>query len=158
IARRVSGAWTAPVEVATGAQADGVRYPCWNPVLVDAPGAGLLLFYKVGPSPQTWWGMVRTSRDGGRTWSDATRLPAGILGPIKNKPVRLADGTLLAGSSTESADRPSVWRVHFERSRDNGVTWTTSAPSGGTSIDAIQPSILVHADGRLQAVGRTRSQ
>src|SRR5262249_743421 len=134
---------------------------CWNPVLFDVPGKSLTLFYKVGPSPQTWWGMARTSGDGGRTWSDARRLPDGILGPVKNKPVLLPDGTLLAGSSTESTDRPSVWRVHFERSADGGVTWTSVSPpaaSGGNAIDAIQPSILVHPGGRLQAVGRTRAQ
>ncbi len=153
--------WTRPMEVATGVQSDGTRYPCWNPVLFDVPGRSLMLFYKVGPSPQRWWGMVRTSRDGGRTWSDARRLPDGILGPIKNKPVLLADGTLLAGSSTESTDRPSVWRVHFERSTDAGLTWTSVSPpasADGTAIDAIQPSILVHPRGLLQAVGRTRLQ
>jgi predicted neuraminidase len=151
--------WTAPIEVATGAQPDGARLPCWNPVLIDVPGA-LMLFYKVGPSPQTWWGMVRTSRDSGRTWSEARRLPEGILGPIKNKPVRLSDGALIAGSSTESTDRPSKWRIHFERTTDGGLTWTTSFPAAadGGAIDAIQPSILVHQGGMLQAIGRTRSQ
>ena len=160
LSRRERGTWTAPLEVATGVQPDGARYPCWNPVLVDLPGAGLLLFYKVGPSPQTWWGMVRSSRDSGRTWSEARRLPDGILGPIKNKPVQLADGALLAGSSTESTDRPSQWRVHFERTTDGGLTWTTSvpAPGAGRAIDAIQPSILVHRAGTLQAVGRTRAE
>jgi predicted neuraminidase len=130
LSRRERGVWTPPIEIATGVQPDGTRHPCWNPVLVDAPGGVLTLFYKVGPSPQAWWGMVRTSRDSGRTWSEARRLPDGMLGPIKNKPVRLSDGTLVAGSSTESTDRPSTWRVHFERT----------------------------ADGRLQAVGRTRAQ
>ncbi len=160
LSRHEGGKWTAPLEVATGAQPDGTRLPCWNPVLVDLPGGALTLFYKVGPSPQTWWGMVRTSRDGGRTWSDARRLPDGILGPIKNKPLRLADGALLVGSSTESTDRPSKWRVHFERTTDGGLTWTSSAPAAGDgpAIEAIQPSILVHADGTLQAVGRTRAQ
>src|SRR5688500_20083734 len=39
LALHVSGAWTAPVEVATGVQADGTRHPCWNPVLFEtAPG------------------------------------------------------------------------------------------------------------------------
>jgi len=160
LSRHQRGTWTAPIEIATGTQPDGARLPCWNPVLVDVPGASLMLFYKVGPSPQTWWGMVRTSRDSGRTWSDARRLPEGILGPIKNKPVRLSDGALVAGSSTESTDRPSRWRVHFERTTDGGLTWTTSFPGAGEgpAIDAIQPSILVHTDGTLQAVGRTRSQ
>jgi len=152
--------WTAPIEVATGVQPDGTRHPCWNPVLFQMPDASLALFYKVGPSPQTWWGMMRTSRDDGHTWSEAVRLPDAILGPIKNKPVRFADGVILAPSSTESPDRPSRWRVHFERSVDGGRTWTTSSAGGladSHDIDAIQPSILIHPGGRLEAVGRTRS-
>jgi predicted neuraminidase len=160
VSRRANGAWTPPTEVATGVQPDGKRHPCWNPVLFYAPDKTLTLFYKVGPTPRTWWGMVRTSRDNGRTWTEGRRLPDGILGPIKNKPVRLADGTLLSGSSTETDERPSTWRVHFERSTDGGATWTAVVPpasADGTPIHAIQPSILVHPDGKLQAVGRTRS-
>jgi len=161
LSRQERGQWTAPVEIATGVQPDGRRHPCWNPVLFAGADGTLTLFYKVGPSPQTWWGMIRTSQDAGKTWSDARRLPDGILGPIKNKPVRLADGSVIAGSSTESTDRPSVWRVHFERTTDGGLTWTSAFPpaaTDGPSIDAIQPSILVHRGGVLQAVGRTRSQ
>jgi predicted neuraminidase len=160
LSRHLKGAWTPPIEVATGVQADGTRHPCWNPVLFYARDKTLMLFYKVGPTPPTWWGMLRTSRDNGQTWSAARRLPDGILGPIKNKPVQLADGTLLAGASTESNDKPSAWRVHFERSTDGGTTWTVVTPPGsaeGAAIDAIQPSILLHPGGRLQAVGRTRS-
>jgi predicted neuraminidase len=161
LSRRVNGKWTAPVEVATGVQPDGTRYPCWNPVLFEMPDGNLWLFYKVGPSPQAWWGMFRTSRDGGATWGDARRLPDGILGPIKNKPVRLADGSIVSPSSTESTDSPSTWRVHFERSADGGRTWTAVRPApttGRDRIDAIQPAILIHPGGKLQAVGRTRSQ
>jgi len=161
LSRHLTGKWTRPIEVATGRQPDGGRYPCWNPVLFEAPDKVLMLFYKVGPSPEGWWGMVRTSRDSGRTWTDARRLPDGILGPIKNKPVQLSDGTLVAPSSTESSERPSTWRVHFERTTDAGLTWTAAFPSAsadGSAIDAIQPSILVHPGGRLQALGRTRSQ
>ena len=160
MSRRVSGKWTAPIEVATGVQPDGTRLPTWNPVLFEVRIGTLALFYKVGPNPREWWGMVRTSVDGGRTWSDARRLPDGILGPIKNKPVRLADGTIISPSSTETPELPSTWRVHFERSRDAGTTWSVSRPeasAGGAPIDAIQPSILIHPGGRLQAVGRTRS-
>jgi predicted neuraminidase len=112
-----------------------------------------MLFYKVGPTPQSWWGMVKTSSDGGRTWSEPRRLPDGILGPIKNKPVQLASGDILAPSSTEHEG----WRVHFERSTDGGRTWTATPPlNDPAQIRAIQPSILLHKDGRLQALGRTR--
>lgn len=160
LARKSGGKWSAPVEVATGVQPDGKRFPCWNPVLFETAPGTLTLFYKVGPNPRNWWGMTRTSGDAGRTWSEGHRLPDGILGPIKNKPVRLEDGTILSPTSTESNDRPSKWRVHFERSADKGKTWTVVRPpdGDGPAIDAIQPSILFHTGGRLQAVGRTRSQ
>jgi predicted neuraminidase len=119
-----------------------------------------MLFYKVGPSPQTWWGELRTSADGGRTWSAARRLPDGILGPIKNKPVQLADGTILSPTSNETDETPSQWTVHFERSVDGGRSWTATPPlNDGVTLAAIQPSILFHdriGGSRLQAVGRTR--
>lgn len=160
LSRRVDGKWTPPTEIATGVQPDGSRFPTWNPVLFELRQGELALFYKVGPNPRAWWGMVRRSSDEGRTWGPAQRLPDGILGPIKNKPVRLADGTIIAPSSMETPQTPSTWRIHFERSRDNGAMWSVSRPpenAAGTPIDAIQPSILVHGDGRLQALGRTRS-
>jgi predicted neuraminidase len=160
VSRRVNNKWTTPVEVATGVQPDGTRHPTWNPVLFELRPGELTLFYKVGPNPRAWWGMARTSTDNGRTWSDARRLPDGFLGPVKNKPVRLADGTIIAPSSTETPETPSTWRVHFERSRDGGATWDIVRPPSAADaapIEAIQPSVLIHADGRLQAMGRTRS-
>jgi hypothetical protein len=83
MSRRGTGGWTPPIEMATGTESDGTRHPCWNPVLFEMAGGALTLFYKVGPSPQRWWGMVKVSRDRGRTWSDARWLPDGILGPIR---------------------------------------------------------------------------
>ncbi|MGI9427559.1 MAG: sialidase family protein, partial [Bythopirellula sp.] len=146
--------WSEPVEVANGVVADGERYPTWNPVLFQPRSGSLMLFYKVGPTPRDWWGMVMTSQDGGQTWSEPQRLPDGILGPIKNKPVQLASGVLLAPSSSEH----DGWRVHIERSTEGGKTWQATPPlNDGQSISAIQPSILIHDDGQLQALGRTRS-
>lgn len=155
VSRQERGVWSPPVEVANGAGEPGGRLPTWNPVLFQPKSGPLLLFYKLGPSPDTWWGMVLESADEGRTWSAPRRLPEGILGPIKNKPIQLPDGTLLSGTSSEEAG----WRVHFERSTDLGRTWTRTGPvNDGRSIGAIQPSFLVHPGGRLQAVGRTRGQ
>jgi predicted neuraminidase len=156
ICRLVSGTWTAPVSVADGVQPDGSRQPTWNPVLFQPRGGPLMLFYKVGPSPSTWWGMVKTSDDDGRTWSHARRLPDGILGPIKNKPVQLSNGDILSPTSIESPQ--FGWRVCFERSADGGRTWTTSMfIEQATDVKAIQPSILIHSPTRLQAIGRTKS-
>jgi predicted neuraminidase len=165
VSRRESGGgldttgWTSSVEVANGLQPDGTRYPTWNPVLFQPRGGPLMLFYKVGPSPEEWWGMLRTSTDGGRSWSDARRLPDDILGPIKTKPVQLADGTIVAGSSTESHAEPSRWQVHFERSSDSGKTWSATPPINEvTTNGAIHHSILFRekiGGSKLLAVGRS---
>lgn len=112
-----------------------------------------MLFYKVGPDPQHWWGMRTTSQDDGAHWSMAQRLPAGILGPGKDKPGQLVDGSIVSPSSTEL----DQWRIHFERAADNANTWTSTAPiANPESIEAIQPSLLSWSDGDLQALGRTR--
>jgi predicted neuraminidase len=149
--------WSAPVELANGVQADGTRHPCWNPVLFQPKSGAVLLFYKVGPSPSTWWGELRTSTDGGKTWSAAQRLPDGILGPIKNKPVQLANGDILCPTSNETTEKPSKWQVKFERTSDLGKTWTkTEYLNDGLTISAIQPSVLFLGGDRLLALGRTR--
>jgi predicted neuraminidase len=166
LSRRVHGAWTAPVEVATGVVPGERRFPCWNPVLFQPGRAAkegspiqnkpLMLFYKVGPSPQSWWGMLATSQDGGAIWAPPQRLPKGILGPIKNKPVELAGGEILCPTSTESAEKPSRWRVCFERTADLGATWTkTEYLNDGVAVRAIQPSILKLGRQELLALGRT---
>jgi predicted neuraminidase len=153
VSRHVNGRWTPPVAAANGVQSPTNRYPTWNPVLFQPKQGPLILFYKVGPSPNRWWGMLVTSTDAGKSWSPPRRLPEGILGPIKNKPVQLANGDLLCPTSTEQAG----WRVHFERTSDLGNTWSATQPvNDGREIGAIQPSILFHPGGRLQALGRTR--
>ncbi len=152
--RKKDGIWSEPMEVANGVVSASERYPCWNPVLFRPKNGLLMLFYKVGPTPRDWWGMVQTSTDDGQTWSTARRLPDGMLGPIKNKPVQLANGDILSASSSEH----DGWRVHFERSTDGGLTWQSTGPiNDGQQISAIQPSILIHDDQHLQALGRTKT-
>lgn len=151
-----SDTWNEGVKVADGVMKDGPRLPTWNPVLYQIPGGDLMLFYKIGPKPSEWWGVIRTSSDGGKTWSEAQKMPDGFLGPIKNKPVLLSNGTLLCPSSIEG----DGWRLRMESTPDFGKTWVMgdTLPRGKQKINAIQPSILFHKDGSIQAIGRTRNR
>lgn len=150
--RRIDGKWTAPVLVADGIPEEGPRLPCWNPVLFQVPQGELLLFYKVGPSPGSWWGMVKRSRDGGASWSEAERLPDGYLGPVRNKPLWI-EGRMLCGSSTED----DLWRVHFERIDPEFKEWVfIGLRRQEGNFNVIQPSLLQHADGRIQALCRSK--
>ena len=154
ISRKIEGVWTNPVEVVNGVQNEKLRYPCWNPVLYQPAEGPLILFYKVGPNPKEWWGMYVTSSDAGKTWSEPVKLPAGILGPIKNQPIQLANGEILSPSSTESDTEG--WKVHLERSVDLGKTWSLSGPlNDGKEFGAIQPVILNYGNGKLQLLSRT---
>ncbi len=162
VSRMEDNEWTDPVEVANGKEDENTRYPCWNPVLFQPTSGPLMLFYKVGPSPMDWWGMVMTSSDGGKTWSSPEKLGEDptighLLGPIKNKPIELSDGTIICPSSTEEVADETFWKVHFEISRDQGNSWEVVGPiNDGVEFDAIQPSILVHGPQRLQVLCRTR--
>jgi predicted neuraminidase len=170
--------WSEPRNVADGVQPDGSRLPTWNPVLFRPKDGPLQLFYKVGPSPREWWGMLKISHDDGATWGDPIRLPDGLLGPIKNKPVQLASGRIIAPTSVEYSIDPNDdanpakgppgfelpktgkggWSVYFELSDDNGKTFrATKLCDQPEGVKAIQPSVLVHRDGRLQAIGRTQA-
>nr|WP_315155552.1 sialidase family protein [uncultured Flavobacterium sp.] len=152
-----SDKWGEPIKVADGVMKDGTRFPTWNPVLYQIPGGDLMLFYKIGPKPSEWWGVYRTSSDGGKTWSDKIDMPSkDFLGPIKNKPVLLSNGTLLLPSSTEG----NGWHLRMESTPDFGKTWVMgdTISRGKEKINAIQPSILFHKDGSIQAIGRTRNR
>ncbi|MDR7212534.1 sialidase family protein [Flavobacterium piscis] len=152
-----SDKWGEPIKVADGVLKDGTRFPTWNPVLYQIPGGDLMLFYKIGPKPSEWWGVYRTSSDGGKTWSDKIDMPSkDFLGPVKNKPVLLSNGTLLLPSSTEG----NGWHLRMESTPDFGKTWVMgdTISRGKQKINAIQPSILFHKDGSIQAIGRTRNR
>lgn len=156
MSRQVEGHWTAPYSVADGIQPSGPRLPTWNPVLYQIPGGELLLFYKVGPKPSEWWGMMRSSSDQGKTWSPARPLPKGYIGPVKNKPVLLSNGNLFCPSSTEG---DGGWKLHFEVTADQGKTWRkVFLPDAGKTLEAIQPSILDHGKGHLQLIARSRNR
>jgi predicted neuraminidase len=150
LARFDGKAWSEP-EVA----ADEPGFPCWNPVLFLSRSKTLFLFYKAGPSPSNWSGFFRRSTDSGKTWDKVEQLPAGLLGPIKNKPIQRADGTILAGSSVESH---RAWTCWLERSTDDGKTWRRFGPIAVPDHPhgIIQPTLFETADKTLVALCRSR--
>lgn len=137
MSRRVGGAWEAPVETI---KIDAA--PCFNPVLIPHPQTGeLLLSYKIGPSPSGWTGILRRSRDAGRTWSEPETLPAGLVGPVRSKPLILDDGTMICGDSVEAYE---AWAGWVNVTHDAGKTWTRHGPITipGQPHGVIQPVIF----------------
>ena len=157
----VGGEWTPPVSVAHGDEAGSERMATGNPVLFQERRGDVLLFYKVfKPSDGSagFMGRVKTSRDGGFTWTEARPVGDGLIGPVKNKPIQLDDGTILSPSSTHGSSRGM--RVHIERSTDGGKTWKLIGPvnkNPEAKISSIQPTLLTYSDGRIQMLCRTAS-
>ena len=130
------GTWTAPQCVSVVEP-----IPNWNPVLYDN-GEEILLYYKRSKEIHSWNTMFTTSRDGGYTWAVPRRLCEDDIdgrGPVKNKPIRLSNGTILAGASFEQGP----WRCFADISSDNGYTWeqTPFLPVPTEDTEVIQPSL-----------------
>ena len=144
-----NGKWSAPVELAREPQ-----IATYNPVLFYTKDRTLWLYYKFGPHPSDWSAGRRSSKDDGRTWSEIEHLPAGIYGPIKNKPLVLPDGAVVSGTSVESYH---AWTPWVERSVDNGKTWSKHGPIvyPGETYAAIQPAIVPVGGNRLRMFVRT---
>jgi hypothetical protein len=113
-----------------------------------------LLFYRAGPSPQTWTTFVRRLGADGKTWSKPEMLPAGLLGPIKNKPIEIKGGVILAGTSVESH---RAWCAWVEHSTDDGKTWQRFGPVQvpGKPRGLIQPTLLQTSRGTILALCRS---
>ena len=136
------GVWTAPVCTSTVE-----AIPHWNPVLFDN-GEEILLFYKRSKEICSWNTMFTVSRDCGHTWTEPRRLCTHDIdgrGPVKNKPIRLSNGTVLAGASIEQGP----WRCFCDISADNGYTWEETAliPVPTEDTEVIQPTLWEDAAG-----------
>ena len=101
-----------------------------------------------------------------RSWSDEAELAPGDTGgrgPVKNKPVRLASGVILAPASSERKTAPpgeNKWNAFVDVSTD-GINWD-ARPWIAADVNLIQPSIWescagVHALMRSDAGAAYRS-
>ncbi len=162
--RKTNGKWSTPVEIIREKET-----PCWNPVYFMGADHRLWFYYKYGTSPMTWSAGRKYSDDNGLSWSEIEHLPAGILGPIRAKPLVLKNGVIVSGSSVESYGTWSVW---IERSSDNGKSFTKIGPitvaenlmdinatralmGNKRSIGIIQPSIVQISKKHLRMYARS---
>lgn len=146
--------WGIPVKVADGIVNDTLQYPCWNPVLYKRDNGDIILYYKIGPNPREWWGMYKISIDDGKSWSEPIKIPDNMLGPIKNKPVRLSDGTIMYPTSIETME---MWNIYVETSDQDLKNWRKIAIDNN-NFNAIQPTILLHKNNRIQMLCRSKEK
>jgi predicted neuraminidase len=146
---RTAEGWSPPRLIANDCDV-----PCWNPVLFTLPSGEILLFYKIGLSPTSWSGAIKRSLDEGVSWSSIESLPAGIIGPVKNKPLLLKNGTMLCGSSIETWRRWGCW---IDITKDQGKTWSKSTPINlkENVMGIIQPTLFFDQKGKLHLLARS---
>lgn len=98
----------------------------WNPVLFRCGDGRIVLCYKVGVTIPNWRTYFVESTDLGKNWSQPRELVEGDVsggrGPVRNKPIRLKSGRILAPASIERG----AWRCFVDISDDDGRTWTKS--------------------------------
>ncbi len=155
IARRIDGEWGKPECISAD---KGVSH--WNPVLFRKKDGSVILFFKVGKKISDWQTFAVTSSDGGASWSEPYELvpgdASGGRGPVKNKPLRMADGTVLAPASSEQP----TWLPFIDISYDDCVTWEKqgiidSKKTRGVPVPMIQPTLWESAPGKVHAILRT---
>jgi alpha-L-fucosidase len=146
--------WTEPILMADGRSGQVPALPCWNPVLFRSTSGTLFLFYKVGKNPREWFGRMKSSPDEGCSWTEPVELPAGIIGPVKNKPVELPDGKLLCPSSTENE---KDWKVQMELFDPRAKNWHVTKVDQESPFQVIQPAILVLNDSTYRILCRSKS-
>lgn len=153
---RTENGWSEPVEVSAD---QNIAH--WNPVLFELSDGTIELCFKVGKTIPAWQTYYVTSKDG-INWSEPKQLVEGDVsggrGPVKNKPIRLSDGTLLAPASDESG---KTWRAFVDISTDDGKTWERTdfiKLKGLKNTDApmIQPTLWESADGSVHMLTRTK--
>ena len=121
----------------------GLDEPHWNPVLFPVSANHTLLFFKVGAVIRTWRTMVCASTDQCRSFSDPVELVVGDRGgrgPVRNKPLRLSDGAVLAPASLERGE----WTAFADRAEDDGGSWTRSGDIHVEGFAGVSSEILAN--------------
>ncbi len=154
--RSAAGEWSKPVVVSDN---DNVAH--WNPVLYKRQNGEIILYFKYGAEIPTWITKYVISKDNGKTWSEPRVLVEGDVGgrgPVKDKCLRLSDGTLLAPASTEGGK----WLCFIDRSDDDGLAWERTEYFAqpkyhGLNVGLIQPTLWESAPGTVHCFMRSNA-
>ena len=148
-ARRDASGWSAAHEVTRARGSAGEPVPAYNPVLMAVDDSHLALVHSAGWEGESWLPWIQWSSDRGATWSEPTRLPEGMRGPDRNRPLRVANGAWLHPSTARGG-------VHLEISNASLTQWRRrpqlADPAG---LRALQPTLIDHGGGRVQMLCRT---
>lgn len=140
----------------------------WNPVLFRMPNDDIALFFKVGKDIKNWQSMVMYTSDNGDSWSEPQELvpgdKSGGRGTVKNKPINLSNGDIIAPASIETIP----WTSFADISSDAGKTWTRSQvvemddmdledENGGGKLGLIQPTLWESSPGKVHMFMRSNN-
>ena len=146
--RDTEGNWSTPLSVSEG---DNIAH--WNPVLHLQESGRIILYYKHGETIPDWITRYIVSDDNGNTWSSPETLvpgdTSGGRGPVKNKCIRLKNGTVLGPASTEQNKK---WIPFIDMSLDDGITWQFNGlmerpKYKGAYVALIQPTLWESDEG-----------
>ena len=119
--RKTEGRWSEPKKLE-----DHINLPHWNPVLFSLSENQQLLFYKIGRKITEWQTYFCISEDKGVTFSNPKKLIEGEVGgrgPVRNKPIRISNGDIVAPASKENG----IWHAFVDISSDLGISWKSSS-------------------------------
>lgn len=155
---RDSEKWAEPYSIAV----DGEVLPHWNPVLFRRQNGEIILYFKYGKPIPNWVTYYCISTDEGKSFSRPQELVAGDRdggrGPVKNKPIRLSDGVVVAPASKETITRN--WKCFVDISCDDGLTFEHSnfvlrPKKNLKTVGMIQPTLWEDDNGGLHMLIRT---
>lgn len=182
LTRKAKGSpeWEPIREMTHSALAEGLKYSTYNPVIYQNPAGEVLLFYHTSEEGKPCY--LMKSADGGRTWSAAERLPEGVKGPERAQPLMVGDRMICPGDAgrryvirplfSMTEDGGKTWTAVGPSSAEYSIASNNRKPGRvGENFDvpadnvprerafeilaSIQPAVLVHRNGLLQALTRT---
>lgn len=149
--------WSEPNEIISAQKS-----VCWSPVICKNILGELLLFYRMGPDPRHLVSFLKKSSDEGSHWTNEQILPAGIVGPTKNKPILNLQGVLICPSSSEVGDPQDLFKATacwVEIYDDKVYHWKKIGPLElpHRKFGVIEPALFFDMQGNLKMLCRDRA-